>query len=323
MSKSMKAMILGAPREIGIEDVSRPDPGPGQVRIRLEGCGVCASNLPVWQGRPWFDYPFRPGTPGHEGFGWVDALGEGVRGLAEGQRVAFLSAAAYAEYDVTNADSVLPLPESLDGTPFPGEPFACAMNIFRRSHIAAGHTVAVVGVGFLGACLVRLASFAGARVIAISRREFALDVARRMGASEVIPMTERQDVVGAVSEVTEGRLCDRVVEAVGAQGPLTLAGKLTGVRGRLVVAGYHQESPREVDMQLWNWRGIDVANAHEREPVRYLEGMREAIHAVEGGVLDPSVLLTDSWALEDAAGAFAALEERPSGFLKGWLVMEA
>ena len=72
-------------------------------------------------------------------------------------------------------------PRRSPGEPFPGEPLGCAMNIFRRSGIEAGQTVAIVGIGFLGAILTRLAADAGARVIAISRRPFSLEVARAHG----------------------------------------------------------------------------------------------------------------------------------------------
>ena len=80
-----------------------------------------------------------------------------------------------------------------------------------------------------------------------------------------------------MKELTDGRWCERVIEAVGLQWPLDLAGELTGERGRLVIAGYHQDGPRQVNMQLWNWRGIDVINAHERDPQRYVDGMRAAV----------------------------------------------
>jgi D-arabinose 1-dehydrogenase-like Zn-dependent alcohol dehydrogenase len=133
-------------------------------------------------------FPTAPGALGHEGWGAVDAIGEGVTGVAPGDRVAMLSGNAYAEYDVADAASVVRLPDSLAGIAFPGEPFGCAMNIFRRSDIRAGQSVAIVGIGFLGALLVRLASKAGARVIAISRREESLELARRMGAAETIAM---------------------------------------------------------------------------------------------------------------------------------------
>jgi threonine dehydrogenase-like Zn-dependent dehydrogenase len=177
----MQAARIAAPQTAELIAVPLPVPGPGQVRLKLEGCGLCASNLPVWQGREWFSYPLAAGSPGHEGWGVVDALGPGVGHLQVGQRVAALSYHAYAPYDLAEADAVLPLPEALAGQPFPGEPLACAINIFRRSDIRAGHTVAVVGIGFLGALLVQLATAAGARVIALSQRDYSLAAARRCG----------------------------------------------------------------------------------------------------------------------------------------------
>ncbi|MDN8878235.1 alcohol dehydrogenase catalytic domain-containing protein, partial [Staphylococcus aureus] len=81
------------------------------------------------------------GSLGHEGWGVVDALGDGVTGLKVGDRIAALSYKAYAEYDLAAADAVVRLPDSLAGQPFPGEPLGCAMNIFRRSDIRAGQDV--------------------------------------------------------------------------------------------------------------------------------------------------------------------------------------
>jgi D-arabinose 1-dehydrogenase-like Zn-dependent alcohol dehydrogenase len=102
--------------------------------------------------------------------------------------VATLSQHGYAEFDVADAAAVVPLPAEIDGRPFPGEPLGCAMNILARSGIEPGQTVAILGIGFLGAVLTRLASNAGARVIAISRRPCALAMARRIGAAETIAM---------------------------------------------------------------------------------------------------------------------------------------
>ncbi len=312
----MRAAVLTGPGRIRIEQVPRPAPAPGQVRIRLEGCGVCASNLTPWSGPDWMSFPTRPGDLGHEGWGVIDALGDGVEGLAIGQRVAALSYRSYAEYDLAEADAVLPLPEQLSGQPLPGEPLGCAMNIFRRSEISAGQTVAIIGVGFLGALLTRLASDAGARVIAISRRPFSLDVARRMGAAETIVMDDHTAIIERVKELTGGAFCDRVIEAVGYQWPLDLAAELTRERGRLIVAGYHQDGPRQVNMWLWNWRGLDVINAHERDPKIYMAGIREAVEALASGRLDPRSLYTHSYPLERLDDALNATRDRPDGFLK-------
>ncbi len=317
----MLAAVLAAPRNIVVREVPVPAPGPGEVRVRVEGCGVCASNLPPWEGKPWFEYPMAPGQLGHEAWGRVDALGDGVEDLRAGQRVTLLSDHAYAEYDVAPAGQVVALPEALADQPFPGEPLGCAVNIFRRSAIGAGDTVAIVGVGFLGALLTRLASHAGARVIAITRRPYALEVARRMGAAEIVPMDDHQGIIRRVGELTDGALCDVVIEATGKQWPLDLAAELTRERGRLIIAGYHQDGPRQVNMQLWNWRGLDVINAHERDPRVYMAGIRTAIDAVCDGTLDPAPLYTHALPLARLGEGLTLTEERPEGFCKALVLM--
>jgi len=316
MTETMRAAVLAGAGEIRIEQVPLPAPGPGQVRLRLEGCGVCASNLTPWEGPEWMEFPTAPGALGHEGWGTIDAVGEGVEGLSIGDRVAALSYNSYAEYDLAQAEAVVPLPEALSARPFPGEPLGCAMNIFRRSDIAAGHDVAIVGIGFLGALLTRLATDAGARVIAVSRRPFSLEVARRMGAAETIPMEDHRAIIERVGALTGGAFCDRVIEAVGKQWPLDLASELVKERGKLIVAGYHQDGPRQVNMWLWNWRGIDVINAHERDPAAYAQGIREAVEAVASGRIDPAPLYTHSFPLDRLGEALDATRDRPDGFLK-------
>jgi threonine dehydrogenase-like Zn-dependent dehydrogenase len=312
----MRAAVLAGPGEIRIEQVPLPQPGPGQVRVRLEGCGVCASNLTPWEGPEWMRYPGEPGGLGHEGWGVIDSVGSGVEGLRPGDRVAALSYKSYAEYDVADACAVVKLPDSLAGRPFPGEPLGCAMNIFRRSDVQAGQTVAIVGIGFLGAILTRLATDAGARVIAISRRPFSLEIARRFGAAETIAMDDHNAIIERVKDLTGGRFCERAIEAVGKQWPLDLAAELTGERGKLIVAGYHQDGPRQVNMWLWNWRGIDVINAHERDPMAYAQGIRDAVDAVASGRLDPTPLYTHSYPLERLDAALNDTRDRPDGFLK-------
>jgi threonine dehydrogenase-like Zn-dependent dehydrogenase len=315
--RSMRTARIIAPERVEIEEIGVPEPGPGEVRIQVNGCGVCGSNLPLWRGRPWFHYPVEPGAPGHEGWGRVDQLGAEVGNVRPGERVAFLSNRAFAEYDIARADSLVRVPAAAEI--FPGEALGCAMNIFHRCDIEPEQTVAVVGIGFLGALLIQLAVAAGAQVIAISRRAFALQVARRCGAAEVLASSDPTAVIARVMERTDGSGCPCVIEAAGEQETLDLASELVGVRGRLVIAGYHQDSPRRVNMQLWNWRGIDVINAHERDPGRYIDGMKAAASRVAQGALEPASLYTHGFPLENISAAFAALDERPEGFLKAWI----
>jgi threonine dehydrogenase-like Zn-dependent dehydrogenase len=312
-SGRMRAARLTGPGQIEIVSVPLPEPAEDEVRIAIEGCGVCASNLGPWAGPDWMSFPTEPGGMGHEGWGVIEALGRDVTGLVAGQRVAFLGQRSYASHEVVPAAHVIPLP---DGLAFPVEPVACALNIFRRSGIARGDRVAIVGVGFLGALLTRLAADAGAEVIAISRRDTSLALARAMGAARTIPMLDHRAIVHQVAELTDGQFCDVVIEAVGKQWPLDLAGELVAEGGRLVIAGYHQDGPRQVNMQQWNWRGIDVVNAHERRPEVYLRAMQEAVEAVRKGRLDPAALLTHSYPLDRLAEALDATRDKPEGFVK-------
>ncbi len=315
----MRAAVFAGPRQVRIERVPRPQPGPAQVRVRVEGCGLCASNLGPWGGGPWYHYPMEPGAPGHEAWGMIDALGAGVRTRKVGDRVAVLSQHAYGQYDIVPEDAALPLPESLGGRPFPGEPLACAMNIFARSLVDSTHTVAIVGIGFLGALLTQLCAATGARVLAVSRRPYALEIARRCGAGFCIQARDPYKVAARILELTGGRNCERVIEAVGMQSALDLATELTGTRARLIIAGYHQDGARTINMQQWNWRGLDVVNAHEREAEVYRRGLQDAIEAVRSGLLDPEPLLTHVFPLEELPQAFRMLQQRPEGFLKAWI----
>ena len=151
-----------------------------------------------------------------------------------------------------------------------------------------GGRAGVVGVGFLGSVLVKLAVNAGARVIAISRRQESLDLAREMGAAETIAMDDHRKPIARVRELTNCLFSLVVIEAVGKQWPRGLAAEITREGGQLVIAGYHQDGPRQVNMQLWNWRGFDVINAHERDASVSIRGMREAVDAIERGLVDPN-----------------------------------
>jgi threonine dehydrogenase-like Zn-dependent dehydrogenase len=317
---TMRAARVVRPGQIEIESVPIPIPQAGEVRLRMAGSGVCASNLPPWEGREWFTYPLEPGGLGHEGWGVVDAIGDGVTGLAVGDPVAALSQHAYAEYDVAAAADVIRLPAALAGQPFPGEPLGCALNIFRRADIQAGQTVSIVGIGFLGALLIQLAVTAGARVLAVAHRPFAQEVARQMGADIVLPMDDHYRIIEQVKELTGGDFCPVVIECTGKQWPLDLSAELCAIRGRLVIAGYHQDGPRQVNLQLWNWRGLYVINANERDPEVYRRGIRAAVEAVESGTLVPDALYTHRFPLEQLGDALNQTAERPDGFLKALVV---
>jgi threonine dehydrogenase-like Zn-dependent dehydrogenase len=296
---TMSAAVLDAPGHIALARHPLPELREREVLVRIQGCGVCASSLPLWEGRPWFEYPLEPGRPGHEGWGLE---------VESGRRVALLSQRAFAEYVAVRQEMLVPLPPQLDDAPFPGEALGCALNVFTRADVRQGDTVGVVGAGFLGLLLVQLFVRAGFRTLAFTRRRSALALARSFGAET--PAEPREET------------CDVAIEAAGVQDTLDLAARLCRVRGRLVVAGYHQDGHREVDMQLWNWRGLDVVNAHERDPAVSLVGMRDAVASVAAGRLDPTPLYTHLLPLAHLGDAFELVRTRPEGFVKA-LVMTA
>ena len=190
-----------------------------------------------------------------------------------------MSQRAFAGHALVPVEHVVPLPPGLSD-PFPGEALACAVNVARRARVQPGERVAIVGMGFLGSAVAQLV--------------------------EATPV-RREDEPAAES-------FDVVIEAAGTQEALDEASRLVATRGRLVIAGYHQDGLRTVDLQSWNWRGIDVVNAHERDPLAYVDAMREAVPA-----LDPRPLVTHSFPLERLGEAFEAARERPAGFVKAWV----
>ena len=95
-----------------------------------------------------------------------------------------------------------------------------------------------------------------------------------------------------------------------------LPGAYAGPGGRLVVAGYHQDGPRTVDMRLWNWRGIDVVNAHERDAAVQRDGVVAAAGLVAEGRLDPEPLYTHRLPLDRLGEALELTRTRPDGFMK-------
>lgn len=317
----MKSAYISSPGNIQFMDAPVPVPKEYQVLIRIEGCGICGSDLPVWEGKPWFQYPYPAGAPGHEGFGLVEKIGSDVKHLSPGDRVAMLSYHAYAEYDIADASQVVKLPVEFADLPFPGEPLGCSINIFNRARISKNDTVAVIGAGFIGNLLIQLCKSEGARVIAISRRESSLKMAFDCGADHIIKMDDHYQILQKVNEITGNEGCSHVIEATGKQWPLDIAGEITAIRGRLIIAGFHQDGLRQVNVQNWNWKGIDVINAHERDPREYVKGMQKAIQDVAAGILNPKPLFTHHCEFGNLSAAFKDMAEGKNGFIKGIVKM--
>jgi threonine dehydrogenase-like Zn-dependent dehydrogenase len=211
-----------------------------------------------------------------------------------------MSGHAYAEYDITSCDCVVPLPEELDDDPFPGEAFADAINVFESSDIRSGQTVAIVGGGFMGLLLTQLAADRGAHVAVLSRRRFELDYAESMDAEEsVLLSADGQDARRAL-RINGGEPFDRVIETSGTQPALCLARQLCADNAGLVIAGEPCGGARD----------------------RYVKGVRRAIQAALEGRLDPFPLLSHKVSMRSLDSGFELTRVRPEGFIKALLVHE-
>ncbi len=306
--RTMTAVQMIAPGQFETRRLSLPKPGPGEVRIRLEGCGVSALPAGCNNALP-------PGAPGCEGWGQIEALGPDVEGWVAGERVAFLGGNAYATHTLADAETLARLPES--GAPFASPLLAGAVHLFRQARIAKGERVAVLGCGFLGLLLIQLAVLAQARVIAFSRRPYALGLAREAGAEAAYPLCSPEAAVHAAHGWSQGHLCRLAIEATGHEAPLSLAARLLQPGGRLLIGGSHDDGARAVDLGLWRERAVRLIPSHPGDAAQQRDCLREAASAVRAGLMTP--LYTHRFPLERLDEAHQLAATRPEGFLKAWV----
>jgi threonine dehydrogenase-like Zn-dependent dehydrogenase len=298
-------------------------PGEREVRVRLQGCGMSEWHLPLWEGRPWFNYPQEAGAPGHEGWGFVDAIGAGIDDLEVGQRVAVMSGHAYAQFDIASRDGVIPLPEELDDEPFPGDAFARIMNIYERSDIRPGHTVAIVGGGFVGLLLTQLAADRGAHVVVLSRHRKELEFADAMDAEETVIVRADGHDAERVLRSNDGAGFDRVIEVAGTGAAVDLAHQICTEGGRIVIAGCHSSPRVRTRVRERSEQGnLVVVNMEVPSREAYVDGAHKAIQAAIEGRLDPFPLMSHTVSLGSLDKGFQLMRERPEGFVKALLLHE-
>ena len=175
-------------------DTPLPEPGAGQIRLRIEACGLNFADLLMIEGR-YQDTPEPPFTLGMEVAGVVDAVGPGVRHPRPGDRVAlFGGQGGLAEYGVFEAARAVPLPKSMSSTVAAGFQIAYGTShlaLDHRARLQPGETLLVLGAaGGVGLTAVEIGKLMGARVIACARGPEKLEVARRAGADHLIDATD-------------------------------------------------------------------------------------------------------------------------------------
>jgi threonine dehydrogenase-like Zn-dependent dehydrogenase len=311
----MRYSQLVAPQTSEVVRAPDPMPGPGEVLVRVEACGVCASEL-----HPWRDgvaaYPRRFG---HEAVGTVAAVGPGVERVREGDRVTGLFYPAYADLAPAREDRLLPVPAGVTTESALGEPLACLVNAVRRTRIDLADRIAIVGLGYMGLGVLQLAKLRGpARLVAIDVREEARALALDLGADEALHPDDVPDryLLTNYADWESDRGFDVVFEAAGVGPALDLAGRLVRAHGVLSVVGFHQGGPRSVDVGMWNWKAIDVVNAHARRHADLMESMRIGLALTAAGAIDLGRLVSHRFGLDGVDAAYAALRDKPPGFVK-------
>ncbi|HYM09228.1 MAG TPA: alcohol dehydrogenase, partial [Bryobacterales bacterium] len=239
-----------------------PEPGLGQVRVRVEACGICHSDAFVKEGQwPGLQYPR---IPGHEIAGVIDAVGEGVTTWRRGQRVGigwhgghcavcdacrhgdfvncsnlripgFTHDGGYAEYVVNPAEGLASIPDGLESAS--AAPLMCAgittYNSLRNSGARGGDLVAILGIGGLGHLGVQFAHMLGFRTVAIARGKDKEDLARQLGADQYLDtdsvnaaqaLLEMGGAKVALATAPSSKAMSALVDGLGRNGKLLIVG---------------------------------------------------------------------------------------------------
>ena len=304
-----RCSVLVGPRRSQVVDAEVEAPGAGEILVQVLANGVCASDLPAWRAGPGDEDVLRLG---HEPVGRVMEVGPGVDALAVGDLVTGRLTESFAEQVVARAADAVLVPPGVPAEVAIGEPLGCVVEALRRARLDTGDRVAVVGLGFMGLCLLQLLATSGSgELIAIDPRGDARAVALRHGAAAALAPDQVADLHDSF---------DVVFEVTGAQAGLDLATELVRAHGTLDVVGYHQ-GRREVDLQAWNWKAIDVVNGHVRDERRLADSIRRGLALVATGRIDYAALLTHRYELAAIDQAYADLEAKPEGFVKAVVLL--
>lgn len=311
--KAIRIHAFGEAEALSHEDVPTPDPGPGEVLVRMEAAGV--NFIEIYQRRGWYPRAL-PFTPGSEGAGVVEAVGEGVTGVRVGDRVASQAfAGSYAEMAVAPAQRVVPVPEALDT-----KDAAAAMLQGMTAHYLAtstfplhpGHRCLIhAAAGGVGLLLCQFARRRGAIVYGTTSTAEKAERAREAGAHEVILYTET-DFAPEIRRLTEGKGVSVVYDSVG---KTTFQGSLDALhpRGMLVLFGQASGPVPPVDLQILNQKGSlfvtrPSLNHYLADRKELTDRAAAVLEGVAGGTL--KLAIEGNWPLARAADAHRALESR-------------
>ncbi len=215
--RAIQMTQFGGPHVLELAEVAKPQPGTGEVLVRMEVAGVNYADIGFREGARGGPLPV---VPGREGAGTIAQLGPGVSGLTEGERVAFdnLGHGCYAEYALVRADLAVPVPDHISSE-IASTMMVQGLTAHYLSHssfaLAPGHACLIhAGAGGVGQLLIQIARAKGARVLATVGSQAKKELAESLGADHAILYRER-DFADAVADLTGGAGLDVVYDSVG------------------------------------------------------------------------------------------------------------
>jgi len=338
----MRASRLHGIRDLRLEELPRPAPGPGEVLLKVACVGVCGSDVHYYlEGRIGDQIVTGPIILGHEFSAWVAGLGEGVEGLEIGQLVAVDPAVhcgecefcqhghpnlcpdvrfsgtppidgVYAEYTAKPARNCFPLPEGfgpVEGTML--EPLGIALHTVDLAHLRPGQTVAVLGAGPIGLFTAAVARAAGAGAVYVTeplayRRQFALDY-----VADAALDPGGMDVVAEIVRLTGGRGVDVAFDAAGAPETPDQAAGVVCPGGKVVVVGVPSDDIMTLTASTVRRKGLTIKLVR-----RMKHTYPRAIRLVQRGMVDVKPLATHLLPLERIVEAFEMVAAYQDGVLR-------
>ena len=329
----MRAAILVEPGRFELDDVERPSPDPGMALIRIARTGICGTDMHIFHGNYAADK--LPMIPGHEFTGHVAAVANDVTGLAEGQPVVvdmnigctncywcrrneilncpnmqqlgITMDGAFAEYIAVPARLVIPAPTTTPAQVLAlTEPLACVVRAARKAQITFGQSVVVIGAGPIGNLHVQLLRTIGAAPIIVSDiSEDRLQMARSCGADIAVPPDQ---LPSAVSQATQGRGADVVIESVGNTALYAKAQDLMRKGGHLAAFGL--TGPGE-PLKLDILQTILEENSVKGSVAGMGQDMHDALTLLTHDRIDTAPFTGADYALEEIQSAFDTFADRP------------
>jgi NADPH:quinone reductase-like Zn-dependent oxidoreductase len=302
MSKVVRIYQHGGPEELRFEDLDVGEPGPGEVRVKIEAIGLNRSEAAFRAG----EYPVTPRFPaliGYEGVGLVEALGPDVQGFAVGERVCVLPNFRLGEYGIYGERAIVPARSLL--SPPPGlttveaasiwMQYFTALAIIEIARAAIGDYVLIrAASSSVGLAAIQLANWAGAVPIAATRTSAKALTLQQQGAKHVIP-TDETDLVAAVLRITAGKGARIIFDPVG--GPdiekLALAAADEGI---IFVYGGLSGKPTPFPHWPAALKGLSirgwVASSIWNRPERFTRNRELILHGLASGHLRPVIAKT-------------------------------